>query len=581
MRLTSSAGSAKRSPKMRAALYARFSSDLQNAGSIADQLHACRRHAERLGATVVATYEDAAISGAATVNRPGLMKLLAAAEAGAFDVVICEALDRLTRSGGAAWEIFEDLQGAGVAIDTIAEGRVEELAVGLKGTMNALFLKELGRKTRRGQAGVARAGRHAGGRIYGYRTVRKLDAAGEPIRGLREIDEAEAEVVREVFRRYAAGEAPRAIAADLNDRGLPGPRGGPWNASTINGNAARGNGILHNALYRGELVWGRHTWIKDRKTGRRRARTADPSALVRQPVPELRIVDEVLWEAVRARYAEVSRAVHGQAKPGRANRPRTLFSGLMRCSCGGPMIIAGPDRRFVCSRRRERGPSACTNRRTPRAADVEARVLKALREQLLAPEMVEAVMAEYQATRAATQADARRKRVAIERDLAETKRRAARLVDQLADGIVTGAAIRERLQELEARRAQLETELDQLQADNSGNVIRIDPRAPARFRELVADLQAFLGEAAAPEEETAERAAARTAIRELVRAVHVVPLNGRGQYRLDVEGDLAPLVSTNEKGPPVRAGLDPSVMTAMGAGTRSHRHFSWPVRLAA
>src|SRR5690606_33964335 len=154
------------------------------------------------------------------------------------------------------------------------------------------------------------------------------------------------------------------ISADLNARGVPGPTGGAWNASTINGNAARGNGILHNALYRGEIVWGRHTWVKDRRTGRRRARAGDPAALVRQQVPELRIVDDDLGQAVRARHAEVSRAVEGERNPGRANRPRTLFSGLMRCSCGGPMIIAGPDRRFVCSRRRERGPSACTNGRT-------------------------------------------------------------------------------------------------------------------------------------------------------------------------------------------------------------------------
>ena len=83
---------------MRAALYARFSTDLQRAESIADQLAACRAFCAQNGLTVVAAYEDAAISGASMANRPGLAALKQAARGGAFDVVVTEALDRLSRS---------------------------------------------------------------------------------------------------------------------------------------------------------------------------------------------------------------------------------------------------------------------------------------------------------------------------------------------------------------------------------------------------------------------------------------------------------------------------------------------------
>ena len=76
---------------------------------------------------------------------------------------------------------------------------------------------------------------------------------------------------RSIFREYAAGASPRDIAAGLNARGVLAPRGGQWNASTIHGNAARGNGLLHNELYRGMLVWGRPTWSKSRETGTRRS----------------------------------------------------------------------------------------------------------------------------------------------------------------------------------------------------------------------------------------------------------------------------------------------------------------------
>ncbi len=81
---------------MRAAIYSRFSSQLQSEASIEDQERLCRERAEREGWTVVATFADRALSGASML-RPGLQGLLEAASAGRFDVVLTEALDRLSR----------------------------------------------------------------------------------------------------------------------------------------------------------------------------------------------------------------------------------------------------------------------------------------------------------------------------------------------------------------------------------------------------------------------------------------------------------------------------------------------------
>jgi DNA invertase Pin-like site-specific DNA recombinase len=64
---------------MRVAIYARFSSDLQDIRSITDQVAAARDHAARQGWHVVAEFSDAAISGASLHNRPGLLDLLVAA----------------------------------------------------------------------------------------------------------------------------------------------------------------------------------------------------------------------------------------------------------------------------------------------------------------------------------------------------------------------------------------------------------------------------------------------------------------------------------------------------------------------
>src|SRR5262249_23092045 len=117
--------------------------------------------------------------------------------------------------------VFKRLRFADVKIMTLAEGEISELHVGLKGTMNALFLKDLAQKTRRGLQGRVLQGLSGGGLCYGYDLL-----TGET--GVRRINESEANVVRSIFRAYAAGQSPCAIARKLNEKGIPGPSGRPW-----------------------------------------------------------------------------------------------------------------------------------------------------------------------------------------------------------------------------------------------------------------------------------------------------------------------------------------------------------------
>jgi site-specific DNA recombinase len=82
---------------VKAAIYVRFSSDKQSDRSIEDQVAICRAMCEREGLTVAAVYEDRAVSGASTANRMGWQRLMRDARAGKFDVVVAEALDRISR----------------------------------------------------------------------------------------------------------------------------------------------------------------------------------------------------------------------------------------------------------------------------------------------------------------------------------------------------------------------------------------------------------------------------------------------------------------------------------------------------
>lgn len=82
---------------LRCALYARYSSDQQRPASIEDQFRVCRDRAKREGWKIVGTYRDSAISGDSVILRPGAQALLEDARQGAFEIVVAEALDRISR----------------------------------------------------------------------------------------------------------------------------------------------------------------------------------------------------------------------------------------------------------------------------------------------------------------------------------------------------------------------------------------------------------------------------------------------------------------------------------------------------
>jgi site-specific DNA recombinase len=355
---------------MRVAIYARYSTNMQSAASIEDQVRVCRDYAKRQGWTVMETYSDAAISGA-SILRSGLQAALASARHGDFEILLAEALDRISRDQEDVAAIYKRLNFAGVIPFTLSEGEVGPLHVGLKGTMNALFLKDLADKTRRGMRGKVEGGRAVAGLSYGYRVA----GVGE-----RAVNEAEAAIVRRIFREYASGASPRVIARTLNAEAISGPRGRAWGPLTLVGQKNVGNGILNNELYIGRMVWNRQRWVKDPDTRKRLSRRNPPDQWIRVDVPSLRIIDDELWDAAKARQKNID------AKPfSRRARPKHLLSGLVKCGhCGGGMLNVGDDR-LGCTNARDRG--TCNSRQTVKRHEVEERILAALRRQLVQPEL--------------------------------------------------------------------------------------------------------------------------------------------------------------------------------------------------
>ena len=436
---------------MRAVIYARYSSVLQREASIEDQIRLCRQRIEHEGWQYLHAYTDRAISGASAL-RPAYQSLLEDARHGLFDIVVAEALDRLSRDQEDVAGLFKRLRFAGIRLITLAEGEITELHVGLKGTMNALFLKDLADKTRRGLEGRVRQGRSGGGLCYGDDVVRERDANGEPIYGGRKINEAESDIVRRIFAEFAVGKSPRRIAVVLNRESVPGPRGGQWDASTINGNAARGTGVLNNELYVGRLVWNRLRYIKDPATGKRVSRFNESDRWIVQPVPELQIVPLELWDAVKGRQQALKRDTRPEMREKQfwaRQRPRFLITGLAKCGACGASYVKINARLFGCAAARNRG--TCGNRLNIRLDMLEGTILDGLRSRLMQPDLFKAFCEEFHRevnrlrTAENTVADAKRAK------LDRIERRIRRIVELITEDDAPLRALKQELVALEAR----------------------------------------------------------------------------------------------------------------------------------
>jgi len=529
-------------PTPRVALYARYSSDNQRDASIEDQLRQCRERAAREGWTVVDSYSDRAISGASLI-RSGIQSLLADAQAGRFDMVLSEALDRISRDQEDVAGVFKRLRFAGVTIATLSEGEINELHVGLKGTMNALFLKDLAIKTHRGIRGRVEAGKIGGGNAYGYRVVHQLDANGEPIRGEREIVEDRAEIVRRIFREYVAGKGPKKIAADLNRDGIPSPSGNRWNDTTIRGNRIISSGILNCELYIGIIRWNRQKKLKNPDTGRVTYRFNPESEWIRADVPELRIVSQELWDAAKARQDELTGLYKKQAEASRAatrtmmakngglnatHRPRTLLSGLLFCGCcDGTYARRGQDR-FACINHVL--GNGCDNARTIAREALEARVLTGLRERMMTPDMAAEAMRAYAKETNRLNRERRNTAEASRRELAETAKAIAEIVRVIEQG-GWHRALSDRLTQLEAKQDSLTARLSDVPQD----IPDIHPGIAETYRRRIERLTVAL---AHPDDalEAAE------AIREIIDRIVITPGKMRRDLSITLQGELGTIL---------------------------------------
>jgi site-specific DNA recombinase len=538
---------------MKVAIYARYSSENQRDASISDQFRVCREFAQKQGWTIGGEYEDHAVSGA-TLLRSGFQAMMAVALRKQVDIVLAESLDRFSRDQEDTAGLFKRLTFAGVAIVTLAEGDITFLHIGLKGTMNAMYLSELADKTRRGLRGRIENGKAGGGLCYGYRVLRRFEN-GEVTTGEREIVGEEAAVVRRIFRDYVAGNSPKQICKALNKEGIAGPQGALWGPSTIHGNPKRGTGILHNELYVGRMVWNRQRFLKDPDTGKRVARPNPQSAWIVKEIPELRIIDDETWEAVRDRYASVQRKWSAATKEDRFRqfrRPKYLFSGLTKCGqCGAGFIVYSREL-LGCFGARDRG--TCTNTLRISRLDVEARVLDVLQTKLLRKDFFEEFCREFTKEMNRLRMEQRAGQTGAKRELVRLEARRKKIVESIMEG-VRGRDVKDELIAIGNRRDELE---QQLKTATEPPPL-LHPSMADLYRTKVEDL------AAALQHEDSRLEASET-LRGLIDSIVLTPENG--QLRIELRGNLAAMltVAQQTKRSPVTGDLSMPVQLVAGAG---------------
>lgn len=130
-----------------AAIYARFSTELQNEKSTEDQIALCRGYAVRHQLDVVATFEDKARSGASVFGRNGLMQLMDAARQHRFTVVIVEALDRLSRDMEDLAGIHKRLSFQGIEIQAVHDGTADSILIGIRGLVGQMQREDGAKKS--------------------------------------------------------------------------------------------------------------------------------------------------------------------------------------------------------------------------------------------------------------------------------------------------------------------------------------------------------------------------------------------------------------------------------------------------
>jgi site-specific DNA recombinase len=329
---------------VRALVYSRVSTDAQerDGTSLDTQERACVEYAQAKNWTVVECITDTA-SGS-NLERPGIERVRQLLRQGTVEVVVCYAVDRLSRNQNHIGVLFDEVERTGSRFEFVTE-KFEDTAIGRFILAARAFIGEVERekiaeRTMRGKAERARSGKIPQGTgigCYGYTYDRET--------GTRTVASPQATVIREIFSDFLSGVPIVSITNRLNYAGVPTFSGSKWYPVSI-------HNVLRNETYTGRTIYRRTSvsMIRDPKTGRKKRLVAkrDPSEWIEILGATPMIIEPAIFESAQRILDD----------PERRRRGRTLhnyvLSGRIKClKCGKAMVgqtLQGQYRYYRCRR---------------------------------------------------------------------------------------------------------------------------------------------------------------------------------------------------------------------------------------
>ena len=409
-----------------AAAYVRVSTDDQMELSPDSQMEKIREYAAKNGLLLLSEYifHDDGISGRAAEKRPGFQQMIATAKdpSHPFDVIIVWKFSRFARNQEESI-FYKSILRSKCKVDVVSVS--EPLIAGPFGSlieriiewMDEFYSVRLAEEVKRSMTVNAKNGSLQATPSFGYRVEnRQLVIVPE-----------EAEIIREIFRRFIAGDAMFGIAKDLSARGVRTHRGNPFENRTI-------DYILNNPVYLGKLRWT--------PTGRTRRNFKNEDSIIADALHEP-IIDAETWDAAHARCAELKKSYKRYGKP--SSERKHWLCGVVRCSsCGATLIWANPH--FM----------KCNNYAHGRCTTTQHIAVEALEESFLAQLQHDLTFAESVAcvVQAAKPAHS-------DQRLQQQRTRIISRIDRLRESYLDGV---ETLETYKAARQQMQAQLDDLDA---------------------------------------------------------------------------------------------------------------------
>ena len=399
-------------------VYARYSSAVQNDASIEQQVAECREYAAAHDLKISEIYADRAISGRSD-RRPEFQKMIRHAESGRFQIVLTYKSNRIARNMLDALRYEERLEKAGVKLvyckENFGDNAAGRMALRMMMSLNEFYSENMAEDITRGMKDRARQCKVMGTIPFGYKR-------GED--GCYAIDESKAEIVREIFRRYAENETQASIAEDLNNRRIFTQQNRPWGKNSF-------HTVLTNERYIGVYKFA--------------------DIRIENGMPA--IIDRSLFEIVQEKVGR-RKEVAGR----RRESTEYLLTGKAFCAkCGAPMVgVSGTGKGgslyyyYVCKNRQEHHNCKKEN---VRKAVAERQIALRLKTIVLKPEVMEWMIDNV--LRFQEEAKKQSDLASYQNRLVEVRRSLDNLIKAIEAGVFSQST-KARLDELEAEQRELQ-----------------------------------------------------------------------------------------------------------------------------